>query len=109
MSDRINCEHFSLTPSIREHVSKHIEDIKAVLPAHAEVVSFLCESNPRVFSVLFRAHVWGKDIVVKSTGDDLYAEITRAKRIFVQRAHELKEQRKRHRESRLASGLRPRA
>ena len=70
--EMIAAEHFKLTPAIRAHVEKNSLRLKELLPRDAVLRVFLGEPVRKKFSVLLKVRIWGKDLIAKEEGEDLY-------------------------------------
>lgn len=75
----IAAEGFTLTPAIKEHVNFNIKKLTALVPQSARFEVFMSEPAHHDFMVVIKTHIWGKDLVVRSEGENLYRVVEKTR------------------------------
>lgn len=99
----IAAEQFTLTPAIRSHVESNLSKVSHLLPDNFTIHVFLSEPAPQIFKVLLTLRVWGKDLVVREEGEDLYKAVETARLHLTRQIVDEKHRWVRSRKNRFAS------
>ena len=78
---QIACEHFDLTPAIRDHVMKESENFEKILNHNEHLEYFLSpDGHHHEFKALVRTRFQHRDLSASSVDRDLYKAVTLAAR-----------------------------
>lgn len=107
MISSIVAEDFDVTPAIRDHVEKNMEDLYHFVPTAKDdlpVRFFLRQEADRLFSATIRARIWGREFVATHRAADLYVAVNLAKRHLIRQLNHIRGRRsamkRRHLETR---------
>ncbi len=92
MSERIVCEHFEMSESVKVIVLDHIEEIEERFTKEVDVSVYLIREGSGTFRAEFKVHAFRRDIVGKDQDEDIYAAMTRAKKHVIRQMSDIKDQ-----------------
>jgi ribosomal subunit interface protein len=93
MISNIISEDFEVTPAIRDHVDKCLNELLHFVPNTDEdmqVRFFLKQEADQLFSATLRAHFWSREFVATHRSPNLYQAVTLAKRHLVRQVNHVK-------------------
>lgn len=94
MIKTIVAEDFELTESLRNHIEKHIEDIKTHLSNGSSVRVYLMKEADHMLKAEIKVHSYRREFLATVSGGDLYSCLFEAKKNIIRQVEDLKNKRK---------------
>ncbi|MFK8138092.1 MAG: hypothetical protein AB8E15_07020 [Bdellovibrionales bacterium] len=88
MTHELICEDFKLSSSIKSSVEENLDFIRSAVSKELFVHIYITEPVKKEFKVLFKTHLFKKELLATGTGSDLYKLITNVRKIFVKNLNE---------------------
>ncbi|MEQ1875244.1 MAG: HPF/RaiA family ribosome-associated protein [Bdellovibrionia bacterium] len=93
MYHEMHCEGFQPTEALKDFTQTEVEELLRKVPDKLNLAIFCRQEGPHIFSCVFRASIWKKEIVIRETGADLYALLHAGRKNLEIQVHKIKEKR----------------
>ncbi len=81
------------SPSLRQHIAENVEEIEMILPEGSPLNVHIKRVSRHLYSANLRAHLLGRELVVRAYDSNLFRALNRARRHLLRQVDDVRHQR----------------